>query len=207
MIYQAIEESILMEDLIIAIQSLGQKDCFDYIQLGATVTSIIISAIAVFVAVRIPKQIAVQQNQMTKQIADDQNRIALFEKRYKLYILIQNYLTCASHIKDITDINDIILYFSIYFLEPEEVMERKSGAHMLLRLVQTEDLLISGIFLFRNYNCEAIKKIINNAIELMNVIYEGDLSEIYNKRDEFCENCQAFEDNDLKKLEEELKLN
>ena len=78
---------------------------------------------------------------------------------------------------------------------------------MLLRLVQTEDLLISGIFLFRNYNCEAIKKIINNAIELMNVIYEGDLSEIYNKRDEFCENCQAFEDNDLKKLEEELKLN
>lgn len=146
MIYQAIEESILMEDLIIAIQSLGQKDCFDYIQLGATVTSIIISAIAVFVAVRIPKQIAVQQNQMTKQIADDQNRIALFEKRYKLYILIQNYLTCASHIKDITDINDIILYFSIYFLEPEEVMERKSGAHMLLRLVQTEDLLISGIF-------------------------------------------------------------
>lgn len=41
----------------------------------------------------------------------------------------------------------------------------------------------------------------------MNVIYEGDLSEIYNKRDEFCENCQAFEDNDLKKLEEELKLN
>lgn len=196
MIYQAIEESILMEDLIIAIQSLGQKDCFDYIQLGATVTSIIISAIAVFVAVRIPKQ-----------IADYQNRIALFEKRYRLYILIQNYLTCASHIKDITDINDIILYFSIYFLEPEEVMERKSRAHTLLRLVETEDLLISGIFLFRNYNCEAIKKIINNAIELMNVIYEGDLSEIYNKRDEFCENCQAFEDNDLKKLEEELKLN
>ena len=185
-----------MEDLIIAIQSLGQKDCFDYIQLGATVTSIIISAIAVFVAVRIPKQ-----------IADCQNRIALFEKRYRLYILIQNYLTCASHIKDITDINDIILYFSIYFLEPEEVMERKSRAHTLLRLVETEDLLISGIFLFRNYNCEAIKKIINNAIELMNVIYEGDLSEIYNKRDEFCENCQAFEDNDLKKLEEELKLN
>ena len=51
----------LIEELIIAIQSLGQRGWFDYIQLVATVTSIIISAIAVFVAVKIPKQIAEQQ--------------------------------------------------------------------------------------------------------------------------------------------------
>ena len=44
----------LIEELIIAIQSLGQRGWFDYIQLVATVTSIIISAIAVFVAVKIP---------------------------------------------------------------------------------------------------------------------------------------------------------
>lgn len=50
-----------MEDLIFSIQSLGQKGLFDYIQLGATVVGIIISAVAVFVAAKTSKQIAEQQ--------------------------------------------------------------------------------------------------------------------------------------------------
>lgn len=35
----------LMEELIVAVQSLGQKGCFDYIQLGTTIISVLISVI------------------------------------------------------------------------------------------------------------------------------------------------------------------
>lgn len=37
----------LMEELIVAVQSLGQKGCFDYIQLGTTIMSVLISVIAI----------------------------------------------------------------------------------------------------------------------------------------------------------------
>lgn len=65
-----------MEDLIKAIQELGNLNWMDYVQLIATVISIIISACAVYYAVNIPKR-----------IAEEQNKIALFEKRYELYII------------------------------------------------------------------------------------------------------------------------
>lgn len=64
-----------MEDLIIAVQSLGQKDYFDYIQLLANVISIIISAVSVYVAIQVPNK-----------IAEKQNKIALLEKRIQLYM-------------------------------------------------------------------------------------------------------------------------
>lgn len=63
-----------MEDLIKAIQDLGQYTFLDYILFGANVISVIISAFALFAAIRVPKK-----------IAENQNKIALFEKRYEMY--------------------------------------------------------------------------------------------------------------------------
>ena len=63
-----------MEDLIRAIRDLGQYAFWDYILFGANVISVIISAFALFAAIRVPKK-----------IAKSQNDIALFEKRYQLY--------------------------------------------------------------------------------------------------------------------------
>ena len=96
----------LIEELIIAIQSLGQRGWFDYIQLVATVTSIIISAIAVFVAVKIPKQIAEQQLKLESKIELRQEdlerrqiKISLYEHRLKywnvakdIYFFLKSYL-------------------------------------------------------------------------------------------------------------------
>lgn len=64
-----------MEELIKAVQELGKPGCLDYIQLVATVISVIISALAVYYAVKVPKK-----------IADEQNKIALFEKRNSVYV-------------------------------------------------------------------------------------------------------------------------
>lgn len=64
-----------MEELIKAIQELGSLSWIDYVQLGLSVITILISALALFYAIKVPRK-----------IAESQNRIALFEKRYEYYI-------------------------------------------------------------------------------------------------------------------------
>lgn len=73
-----------MEELISAIQQLGQPGCIDYIQMIATVVSVVISGVALFYAISVPKK-----------IASEQNKIALFEKRFmalqKIGIIMSEY--------------------------------------------------------------------------------------------------------------------
>ena len=63
-----------MEELIKAIQELGNLSWIDYVQLGLTIVTILISALALFYAIRVPKK-----------IAEEQNKIALFDKRYEVF--------------------------------------------------------------------------------------------------------------------------
>ncbi len=73
-----------MKELISAIRELGQPGCIDYIQMIATVISVGISGAALFYAIRVPKK-----------IASEQNKIALFEKRFmalqKIGIIMSEY--------------------------------------------------------------------------------------------------------------------
>ena len=80
-----------MEELIEVIQGLKQPGCIDYIQLGSAIVSVIASIIAVFVAIRV-----------LKTIAENQNKIALFEKRYELF---QFYRKCQSFLYAIFEID------------------------------------------------------------------------------------------------------
>ena len=63
-----------MEAIVNFIRDLGKDDFIDYIQLLVTAIGIIISALAVYYAVKVPKT-----------IAKEQNKIALFEKRLEAY--------------------------------------------------------------------------------------------------------------------------
>ena len=63
-----------MEAIVNFIRDLGKDDFIDYIQLLVTAIGIIISALAVYYAVKVPKT-----------IAKEQNKIALFEKRFETY--------------------------------------------------------------------------------------------------------------------------
>ena len=67
-----------MEELIKAIQELGNLSWIDYVQLGLTIVTILISALALFYAIRVPKK-----------IAEEQNKIALFDKRYEVFQLFE----------------------------------------------------------------------------------------------------------------------
>ena len=75
-----------MEELIKVIQELGNLSWIDYVQLVLTIITIIISALALFYAIKVPKR-----------IAEDQNKIALFDNTTKTtYILHNNAQTYCS---------------------------------------------------------------------------------------------------------------
>ncbi len=98
-------ENILKEivKLTNAIACLGQPDWLDYLQAIASILSIIISAIAVIMAVRIPKKIAKKQD-----------KIALFNKRFDSFSSLQKCQAFSDLIKTIHHIDDYraaALYF------------------------------------------------------------------------------------------------
>lgn len=193
-----------MEDLIIAIQSLGQKDCFDYIQLVATVISIIISAIAVYIAVRIPKQIAEQQN-----------KIALFEKRFECYIVIQRITTFALKIKDSKNSEDIKARFLSIMGYNNNCFSEMSFAQMLISFQNMERVIVGGEFLFYYYNLEILQKLILDVIQFTRIFVDieenhkidGLTQEGIEKRDEIVGLGKEIRDEYLDLIEKELYLN
>lgn len=64
-----------MKEIVEAINQLGETGWMNYVKLGATVVSLIISTMALIFAIIVPIKIAKRQDQ-----------IALFEKRYNLYV-------------------------------------------------------------------------------------------------------------------------
>lgn len=77
-----------MNELTQAIQDLGKNNALDYIQFIANILSIVISAMALFVSVRVPNKIAKQQNS-----------IALFEKRYEVFQFYEKCVAFTNAIK------------------------------------------------------------------------------------------------------------
>ncbi len=85
-----------MEELIKAIQELGNLSWIDYVQLGLTIVTIIISALALFYAIRVPKK-----------IAEEQNKIALFDKRYEVFQLFERCVSFNKALQNSETIEDM----------------------------------------------------------------------------------------------------
>lgn len=128
-----------MDDLIFSIQSLGQKGLFDYIQLGATILGIIISAVAVFVAAKIPKQIAEQQLKLESEIERRQEdlekrqiKIALYEHRLKYWNVAKDIYLFLKWYLDFMDKTDY----------KEKTNEEIYNEYLLLRKGKLKDVTI-----------------------------------------------------------------
>lgn len=171
----------------------------------ATCVGVLASFIAIWFAIRVPKK-----------IAEEQNKIALFEKRFTCYSLIQSFLACAHQLEDLTSKKEIQALFRIYFGDPKEIVENGSPASFMILIKQKEQVIISGEFLFEHYNTELLQAIMNEAIDLIRLSAyhsqeekeEKPLTEklILSIKD-YSKKCKEFEDNYLVFLEEELQLN
>lgn len=119
---------------------------------GVSIVSAVASFFAIWFAVR---------------VADKQNKIALFEKRYECYATIQTLLVCASQIRDAETNKGVQTAFRIHIDQPENIVESMSSSIFSLRLKQKESIVVSGAFLFSRYDVQILQNLINIGIMLI----------------------------------------
>lgn len=178
---------------------------WDAISAVAAWSGTIVSFGAIMVAIWIPKR-----------IADRQDKIALFEKRYECYTVIQNLLVCAEQINAAQNQTNkaVQVAFRVYLGQPDIITEDIDFAMLIVRLVQKEAILVSGEFLFKSYNTEILLKIIDTGVSLITSVASidpGKAKEVLSGtakeyKDKFCELCNQFDSNYTKQLEKELQL-
>lgn len=175
----------------------------DWVGIIVSILSAIASFMAVWFAVR---------------VADKQNKIALFEKRYKLYLIIQNLLLCATRIPDCTTNSTVYAVLKYYFREASGI-ETKADVNILdfiMLCYEIQDKLMSGSFLFSNYDINLLTKIIDRGKNLALQVYKTDsnsakakseISEsVIQLRNEYCKFCDEFDLTCFKTIKKELDL-
>lgn len=147
-------------------------------------------------------------------VANRQNKIALFEKRYENYIIIQKLLACALQLEDINTNKGVQVAFRIYLDAPQNIHKNKSVYEMIVELLQMQSILLSGEFLFLNYNAELAKKIVAVGIELLRRTASHNvensekplLQDTMELKKEYIDLCETFEKNYFESMENELRL-
>ena len=134
-------------------------------------------------------------------VANRQNKIALFEKRYENYIIIQKLLACALQLEDINTNKGVQVAFRIYLDAPQNIHKNKSVYEMIVELLQMQSILLSGEFLFLNYNAELAKKIVAVGTELLRKTASHNiknaekplLQDTMELKKEYIDLCETFE--------------
>lgn len=159
---------------------------------------------AIWAAIRVPQK-----------IADRQDKIALFEKRYKCYIAVQTLLVCGKQISmDGKTPLDIQKYMMMYFGQPDDYSFEKAQEKYQMILKQNEIIIISGEFLFSGFKAEPIQEISRAATELFVLVSafpdganRKPLPQYVTKcRDEYCNLCNQYMDRYIELMEKELQL-
>lgn len=186
------------------------ENSWDAISAVATWAGVFVSAIgviasfmAIWFAIQVPKKIAEQQN-----------RIALFEKRHECYTAIQNLLALKNQIEELQTIKEIQAALKFYFGDSEKFCIDEPVSILAIKLNRQKPIIIAGSFLFSHYDDELLQKIINTGIDLAvavstkpNVEVRVPLPEKALKlKQQYCALCSNFEQNYLDKIESELNL-
>lgn len=181
------------------------ENSWDAISGVAAWSGTIVSLGAIMVAIWIPKR-----------IANRQDKIALFEKRYECYTVIQNLLVCAEQINTAKKQTNkaVQVAFRVYLGQPDVITGNLDYAMLIVRLVQKEAILVSGEFLFKCYNTEILLKIIDTGVCLITSVASIDPEQAEDVlsgaakdyKDKFCELCKQFDSKYTKQLEKELQL-
>lgn len=182
-----------------------------WVGIVVSIASAVASFMAVWYAIQIPQR-----------IADKQDRISLFEKRFECYSVILNLIECAKWIEEKTKNREIAISFRANFdlkhLGSEYQIEeyRKNFLEFTIYFYHLQVILVGGGFLFTNYNVKMLQKIIDTGFQLLyetwpsNTDHEDEKKEISKSamklKNEFCKACQEYKSTYLDKMSEELTL-
>ena len=153
--------------------------------------------------------------QVPNKIAKKQDAISLFEKRFDCYNTIQNLLVCASQIEEAKTNKDVQVAFRIYFGQPEDIVKNESGTIFALQLKQKQPIIVSGAFLFSEYNVKMLQKIIDTGVSLIMCVATNKVNtpglplsaKATELKEEYCQLCREFEEQYIESMEKELELN
>ena len=164
-----------------------------------SLAGVIASFLAVWFVIIVPKQ-----------IANRQYKIDLFEKRLICYNTIQQFLVVSDEIEDRNTKKAIQTAFRIYFVNPSD--NNITPNSLMILLIQKELIIMSGEFLFNNYNTKLLQEILNTAISLVRVsenikIQEENLTkEGMVCKQKYCKLCTKFSNEFLNDIEKDLKI-
>ena len=178
-----------MEELIKAIQELGQPGYMDYIQLA-------IAAIAALFAILVPYR-----------VAHIQNKISLFEKRYSLYTEIDKCILGAKILRLKDDPHDVkttdllmTKTFSDEWIESKDITEENNSR--IFRSVFNK--LEQAEFLFDKKSSEEITNLAGKLLYIL-VDIKRDINHD-TKVKEYIKQAETVEQKVLPKLRKQLKL-
>ena len=177
--------------MINAITSLGQPNWFDYIQLSFVILGVLISAWAVWIAKKIPKE-----------IAHKQDNIALFDKRFQAYEILEKYVWCSQLLKGPSNnsYKDLIVF--VFFEGNENAFEYRT---VLLNLEQISAPLKRISFLFDDIEKEEIDKIMSLLGCFIKAFLDND-SNAENYKEKYIEYVDAFEKRHYDEIIKALKI-
>lgn len=133
------------------IQATSQPGWVECLSIVISSISVVVSGIAIWFAIRVPKQIAEQQN-----------KIALFEKRVKCHDAIQQVIDFSKFLQKMQDkYEDIRMGYTIYFgMEEAAVHGNLVSCQPLYKLFEIETTLTGGKYLFLKIDSELIDQIV-----------------------------------------------
>ena len=175
-----------------AISCLGQPNWLDYLQVIASIVSIIISALAVIMAVSVPKKISNRQDQ-----------ISLFDKRFAAYDIFLRYEAFATGLVGFDDIKKYReSYMNMFFLDESSEFEAEKAIY---KLVQISTPLQHMPFLFENITDSEMDILFSSMLDFIMAISIN--SEVEASKDKLVNNIKAFKEKHIKSIISTLKIN
>ena len=177
--------------LINAITFLGYPNWLDYLQVFATIISVIISAIAVIMAVRIPKK-----------IAEKQDKIALFNKRVDSFDSLQKCLAFADLVKTINKVDEYKVA-ALYFFGNEDDVQFKVEK-IRANVIQVSVVLQQLSFLFDDVDNNEVGDLFTS---LKNFVFSLETTNnIEELKTKFINTIDLFNKRHTNKLRDTLKI-
>lgn len=158
--------------------------------------SAVISGVAIWFAVSIPKR-----------IAQEQNKIALFEKRFASYSAFLKYTSFAETISQIDTLTQLRQAFLLNFMEYGDMTDSKE---LLLIIKNDEKQLMSGLFLFSNFcSGEKIHKILQGILEVASLMQNEEIN--LSEKDKgkinlFYNECKSFTTDYMDEMRKQLMI-
>ncbi len=134
-----------------------------------------------------------------------QNKIALFELKYKTLTQLKLILGFSECIKDIDDTNIILLNFNVFFnsrIEKNTTNETLQEVLALINLLRKD--IFASSYLFKEQYLQEIEEIINSLEVFLALAIKN--KPFLNEKNNFSYACKKIEENILPKLEKETSL-